>query len=140
MANGCGQFDMTHPLTANLTSRDLYAASFANDALVLDFFVPAAGALPVLDWSEDALTEQAVSFWLERAVIDSFRLFDFPMRPTHDVFTARDSDSDLVEQADVCHKFLLSPNSRQEGETNRITKRSIGQKGRTSLFRTSGLL
>ena len=113
---------MPHSLTSNLASRDLYAASFANDALVLDLLISTAGAFPVFDWSEDALAEQAISFGLERAVIDSLRLLDFTMRPAHDVFTARDSDSDLVEQADVCHKFLLSPNSRRRGEIIRNTK------------------
>ena len=113
---------MAHTLAANFAAGNFHAATLANDALVLDLLISTAGAFPVFDWSEDALTEQAVSFGLERAVIDSLRLLDFTMRPAHDVFTARDSDSDLVEQADVCHKFLLSPNSRRRGEIIRNTK------------------
>ena len=110
---------MAHPFTSHFAARDFHTAPFANDALVLDLLISAAGAFPVLDWAEDALAEQAISLRLERAVVDSLRLLDFTMRPTHDVFTARDSDSDLVEQADVCHKFLLSPKPRPLGETNR---------------------
>ena len=117
---------MSHPLTSNLTSCDFNATSFANDALVLDLLIPTASAFPVFDWSENAFAEQAIALGLERAVVDGLGLFDFAMRPTHDVFTARDSDSDLVEQADVCHKFLLSPNSRRVGESDRNTKSCSG--------------
>ncbi len=112
MANRSREFNVAHSLTANLASCDFNAAALAHDALVLDLFVSTAGAFPVFDWSEDALAEQAISLGLERAVIDRLRLLDFTMRPTHDVFAARYSDSDFIEQADVCHKFLLSPQSK----------------------------
>jgi hypothetical protein len=96
---------MPHSLATNFAARNFNAATLANDALIFDFLIPAAGALPILYRTENPLTEQPVALRLERSVVDCLRLFDFTMGPTHDVFTARDSDSDLIEQAYVCHIF-----------------------------------
>ena len=103
---------MAHSLTSNLASGDFNSTSFANDALVFNLLITAASTLPILYRAEDALTEQTVTLRLERTVVNSLWLLYFAVRPPHDVFTARDSDSDLVEQADVCHISFLSPTSR----------------------------
>ena len=72
---------MPHPLSSNLTTSDLYTASFANDALVLNLLIAATSALPVLNWTENPLTEQTVPLWLERTIVDRLRLLDFAVRP-----------------------------------------------------------
>ncbi len=89
-----GELDMAHPLAADAAVRDLHAAAVADHALVLHAAVLAAGALPVLFGSEDALAEQAVLFWAVGAVVDRLRLLHFAERPTADVVGAGQADLD----------------------------------------------
>ena len=56
-------------------------AALAHDALEADALVLAAGALPVLDRSEDLLAEESVLLGLERAVVDRFGLLDLALAP-----------------------------------------------------------
>src|SRR5205823_13196485 len=51
----------------------------------------------VLDRTEDAGAEQAVTLGLERAVIDRLRLLDLAEGPAADLVGRRDADPDLVE-------------------------------------------
>ena len=76
-----GQLDMAHALAADLRDGDLDAALLADDALVLHALVLAAQALVILDRTEDARAEQAVTLGLERAVVDRLGLLDLAERP-----------------------------------------------------------
>ena len=76
-----GQLDVTHPFPAHLGTGDFYAAAVADLALVANFFILPAVALPVLGRAKDALTEQAVPFRLEGAVVDGFRLQNLAIGP-----------------------------------------------------------
>ena len=95
--DGRGQLDVAHALAAHLGERHLDAALFADEALVLHALVLAAQALVVLDRTEDARAEQAVTLRLERAVVDRLGLLDLAERPRQDVVRTRDGDLDLVE-------------------------------------------
>src|SRR3546814_14940282 len=64
------QFDMAHPLAADLRDRDFDTAFLADDALVFHALVLAAQAFVILDRTEDARTEQAVTLRPERPVVD----------------------------------------------------------------------
>src|SRR5262249_15786560 len=64
------ELDMAHALAPDARKRHLDAALLADDALVLHALVLAAQALIVLDRTEDARAEQAVTLGLERAVVD----------------------------------------------------------------------
>jgi hypothetical protein len=97
MRNRSGQFDMAHALTAHLGNGDFDAALFADDALIFHALIFAAQAFIVLYGAEDARAEQAVTFGLERAVVDRFRLLDFAEGPAADFFRRRDADLDLVK-------------------------------------------
>jgi hypothetical protein len=79
-----GQLDMAHALAADLRDGDLDAALLADDALVLHALVLAAQALVILDRTEDARAEQAVTLGLERAVVDRLGLLDLAERPGAD--------------------------------------------------------
>ena len=81
MADRSGKLNVPHTLTANLASRDFNATALAHDALVLDLLVTTTGTLPVLDWSENLLAEQAISLWFKGSVVNGLRLLDFSMRP-----------------------------------------------------------
>src|SRR5690606_37975186 len=73
------------------------AALFADDAAVLHALVLAAQALVVLDRSEDGGAEQAVTFRLERTVVDGFRLLHFAEGPRTDQVRRGQRDLDRVE-------------------------------------------
>src|SRR5580698_4668997 len=92
-----GQLDMAHALAPDPRQRHFDRALFADDALVLHALVLAAQALVVLDRSEDARAEQAVTLRLEGAVVDGLRLLDFAVAPGADALGAGDRDTDLVE-------------------------------------------
>ena len=92
-----GELDMAHALAAHLGEGHLDAALLADDAAVLHALVLAAQALVVLDRSEDAGAEQAVTLRLEGAVVDGLRLLDLAVGPGADALRAGDRDADLVE-------------------------------------------
>ena len=76
MRNRCCQFDMAHTLAADLLQRDFHTTFFADHAAIFHALVFAAKTFIVFDRAKDARTEQTVTFWLERTVVDGFRLLD----------------------------------------------------------------
>ena len=88
---------MAHALAANLGARNFDAALVANDALIADPLVLAAGAFPVLLRTEDALTEQSVPFRFECSVVDGLWLGYFTSRPGADLVWRGESNSDRVK-------------------------------------------
>ena len=103
VADGAGQLDVAHPLTADLRAGDLDAALVADDALVADPLVLAAVALPVLRRTEDALVEQTVLLGLEGPVVDRLGLRHLTLRPLPDLVRAGERDADRVEVIDLEH-------------------------------------
>ena len=103
VADRRGQLDVAHALAAHLGARDLDAALVADDALVADALVLAAGAFPVLLRTEDALAEQAVALGLERAVVDRLGLGDLAARPRPDLLRRGEGDPNRVEIVDFEH-------------------------------------
>ena len=84
VADGHGQFDVAHALAPDATQSYFDTAAVADDALVLDALILAAGALPVTGWPEDALTEETTFFGFERPVVDGFRVLYFTPAPALD--------------------------------------------------------
>jgi hypothetical protein len=107
VGHGHGQFDVAHALAAHAGEGHFDAAAIADDALVLNALILAAGAFPVTGRTEDTLAEQAAFFGLERAVVDRFRVLDFAIAPAADALRRGDSDADLVEahRALFTHQF-----------------------------------
>ena len=95
-----GQLDVAHALAAHLGLRDFHAALLADHAAVLEALVLAAKTLVVLHGPEDLGAEQAVTFRLERAVVDGLRLLDLAVRPGADHFRRGQADLDAVELFD----------------------------------------
>src|SRR5699024_11943295 len=89
-----------HALTAHLGLGDLDTAFLADDTAMLHALVLAAQAFVVLHRPEDAGTEQAVTFRLERAVVDGFGLLDFTERPRANRFRGSQSNPDGDEFVD----------------------------------------
>ena len=92
MRNRSGKLDMSHALTADFGFCDLNSAAFANLALISDSLIFSAVALPVLRWSENLFTEKTVLFGFECAVVYSFGLFNFAVRPFSDLIGRRKTD------------------------------------------------
>ena len=110
VAHGSRELDVAHALTTDLGRRDLNATALADDALEADALVLAAGALPVLDGTEDLLAEQAVLLGLEGTVVDGLGLLHLAERPAADRVGAGQRDLDRVEVGgiEVCHSYSLS--------------------------------
>ena len=87
-----GQLDMAEPLAAHLRLRDFDAALVADHAAVLHPLVFSAETFPIRDRAEDAGTEQPVTFRLECAVVDRFRLGHLAVRPRTDLFRRREAE------------------------------------------------
>jgi hypothetical protein len=79
VSNRHNQLDVTATLTTYFLLGNFNAASVADDTLVTDTLVLTAMALIVLDRTEDALAEEAVTFGLIGAVVDGLRLQYFAM-------------------------------------------------------------
>ncbi len=94
---GRGQLDVAEALAADLGDGDFDAALVADDAAVLHALVLAAEALPVSDRAEDAGAEESVALRFEGAVVDGFRLGDFAVRPTANLFRRSERDANRVE-------------------------------------------
>ena len=103
VADRRGQLDVAHALAPHLGPRDLDAALVADDALVAHALVLAAGALPVLRRTEDALAEQAVTLRLERAVVDRLRLRHLAARPGANLLRRGERDAHRVEIVNLEH-------------------------------------
>src|SRR3546814_6360415 len=83
---------MAHALAAYFRDLDFDTAFLADDALVFHALILAAQAFIILDRTKDARAEQAVTFGLERAVVDGFGLLDLAERPRADAFRARSEE------------------------------------------------
>jgi hypothetical protein len=65
---------MAHALAAHGGAGDFYTALIADDTFITGVFVFAAVTLPVSSGAKNGFTEQAVFFWSQTAVVDSFGL------------------------------------------------------------------
>jgi hypothetical protein len=110
---GHGEFDVAHALAANAGDGDFDAAAVADDVLVLDALVLAAGALVVTHRPEDLLAEQAAWLGLERPVVDRLGILDLALRPLADDVGRGDGDGDAVERR---------PSSRPSGFAGFVTE------------------
>ena len=131
VADGAGQLDVAHPLTADLRARDLDAALVADDALVPDALVLPAVALPVPGGTEDALVEEPILLGLERPVVDGLGLRHLSLRPLPDLVRAGKRDADRREVVDLEHR---SPPRRRGpgGAIFRFRRAGTGPAGRRS--------
>ncbi len=92
---------MAHALAPDAGKGDFDAAAIADNAAVLDALVFAAGALPVLDRTEDAFAEETALFGFESAVVDRFRVLHLALGPGADGFRGSDGDPDVVDEIDL---------------------------------------
>ena len=115
---GGGELDVAHAVAAYGRLGDLDAAALAHLAGEALAAVLAAGALPVLLGSEDALIEQAVALRLEGAVVDRLRLRDLAVAPATDPLGRGDADLHAVELSNLFHS-VRSPRATSGGRTRR---------------------
>ena len=86
MSHGNHQLDVSGTLTAHLLLGHLNTTAVADDALVTDTLVLAAGTLIVLGRTEDALAEQAVALRLVGTVVDGLGFGHLAETALEDVF------------------------------------------------------
>ena len=110
VTDGGSQFDVSHTLAAHLGARNFDTAFIADNALKAHTFIFTAVAFPVLSWAKDALTEQAVFFRLECAVVDGFRFRNLAVAPPADLLRAGKADAYCVKIVDFEHVIDLLRN------------------------------
>ena len=74
MGDGNHQLNVAGTLTAHLLLGNLNTATVADNTLVTDALILAAGTLIVLCGTKDALTEQTVTLRLVGTIVDGLRL------------------------------------------------------------------
>ena len=79
------KLDVTRTLTTNLLLCNLYTASVADDSLITDTLVLAAGALIVLGRTKNALAEETITLRLICSIINGFRLSNLTIRIFQDL-------------------------------------------------------
>ena len=81
MCNGTRQIDVRHALATHFCLRNFNATFLADHATMLQPLVFAAETFVVLDRAKNLGAEKAITFWLERSVVNRLRLFNFAKRP-----------------------------------------------------------
>ena len=99
---------MSHTLTADAGLGNLNTASVADNTFVSDFLVFTAVTFPVLGRPENTFTEQAVSFRLQRSVIDGFGLLYLTSGPVPDLFRRSQADFDGIERHRLIYFIFCS--------------------------------
>jgi hypothetical protein len=84
MGYGCGQFNVTHPLSANLGLNDLDSALFTNHTPVFHPLIFAAVTFIILSRAEDLGAKKPIPLRLKGSVVYGFRLFDLSVGPLSD--------------------------------------------------------
>ncbi len=79
MADRHRQFDVAHAFPAHAGQRHLDAATITDHAAMLDALVLAAITFPITHRTENPFTKQTALFRLKCAVVDRFRVLDFPV-------------------------------------------------------------
>ena len=79
------KLDVTRTLTTNLLLCNLYTASVADDSLITDTLVLAAGALIVLGRTKNALAEETITLRLICSIINGLRLSNLTIRIFQDL-------------------------------------------------------
>ena len=97
VCNGRRQFDVAHPLTADLLQRDFNTTFFADNAAIFHTLIFAAQTFVIFDRAKDTRAEQAITLGLECPVVDGFRLFDLTIRPRQDALRRCERHLDFVE-------------------------------------------
>ena len=105
MSHGHNQLDVSHTLTAYLLFCNFNTATVADNAFVANALVLAAVALIVLNRTENALAEQAISLRLVCTVVDCFRLQHLAARAFKNLFR-RCQAYCYVRELALCFSFL----------------------------------
>ena len=97
MRNRRSQRDMAHSLTPDLRLDYLNTTLLTDNTAMLHALVFAAITFVILHRTENLCTEQAISFGLERPVIDGLRLLYFAERPLSDRIRSCERNPQSIE-------------------------------------------
>lgn len=97
MSHGHYKLDVAATLTTYLLLGHLYTTAVADDALVTDALVLAAGTLIVLRRTEDALAEQTVALGFVGTVVNGLRLGNLTETALEDFLRRSKADGNLRE-------------------------------------------
>ena len=100
---------MPHAFTTYSGLGHFHATAIANDPLVLDALVLAAGTFIILRRAKNTLAEKTVFFWLQRTIVDRLGLLDLAPLPFANGLWGRDADRNRIKSIHiVVHTFSFS--------------------------------
>ena len=115
--HGRSQIDVTETFAANFRLRNFDTAFIADHAAMLHSFIFSAETFPIRNRTENSRAEQPVALRFKCAVIDSFRLRNFAVRPRTNFFRRREADANRLKiRGQLCFIILL------QSETYNISK------------------
>ena len=88
---------MAHAFTASNTLRNEVAFLVDGGFARTNAFELWIVWINILNWSENTLTEQTVTFWLLRTIVNGFWFQHFAVAPVEDVFLASHTKANRVE-------------------------------------------
>ena len=95
MSNRYDKFYVTRAFTTNFLLCNLYTASVADDSLITDTLVLAAGAFIVLSRTKNTLAEQAITLRLICTIINGFWFCNLTIRIFQDLLWRSETDGNL---------------------------------------------
>ena len=95
MSNRYDKLNVTRAFTTNFLLCNLYTASVADDSLITDTLVLAAGAFIVLSRTKNTLAEQAITLRLICTIINGFRFSNLTIRIFQDLLWRSETDGNL---------------------------------------------
>ena len=90
---------MSYTVTTYFLFSHLNTTTVTNNTLVTDTLVLTTSTLVILNRTEDALTEETITLWFVRTVVDCFWFQNLSMTVFKDGFWGSQRDCDLVECA-----------------------------------------
>ena len=107
MRNWRSKRNVTHALTARDTLSNQVAIFVDSGFARANTFKLRVVRIDILDWTEDTLTEETITFWFLRAIVNSFRLRNLAVAPIQDIFLTCNGKANRVEI--VCADKIICP-------------------------------
>src|SRR5699024_12225113 len=92
---------MTHTCTTYYLTTTFNPTAITYSTFITDTFVLTTGTFPVLSRSKNTFIKQAIFFWFQCTVVNSFRFLYFTIRPATDLIGRSKTDLHTIEFIDI---------------------------------------
>jgi hypothetical protein len=96
------QADVAHAFAADNAAGNDFTVFIDGSFTASNALVFGVVRVNVLDWSENALTEQTIAFRLLSSVVNGFRLGNFAVAPVEDILRAGYAEANCRKVGNLC--------------------------------------